>query len=253
MIKGAKKLMNNKELDYPSPPEVTEKDNGEIKVGEREPMQLAPDYWKRIEGDPDSFVMKEGAKPSRALKAAMKEPAKLDCERAASLVMYYGLMKALGKREFNRRFASGNDRMRIAPFSRNDRPEAQAAVRGTMTRQAHPLWKYFQEETRPVKDPKDSASVVSVLRPGDVVRIKNHEEYLEENPLGYWSGEWSIYTGEEGFIGHLPGNPGPHSYDWWLDLLATQSAPLWSGSDIPGIVENGSVTVTVPKPAPPAE
>jgi hypothetical protein len=138
----------------------------------KEDPYLDEDYWEKK--GYLRFWVKEGVKPADAMKRLFErkdddKKSKLECLAMTIAVEYKALLHALGDDEFNRKFAERGS-LEISQRSRG-------------------LWNVLDQ-------PMGEAA--ADLLPGDWIYFKNHAQYLEKHPEGYWQGENAVYDGREG-------------------------------------------------------
>jgi Protein-glutamine gamma-glutamyltransferase len=153
------------------------------------------------------FVLRDGARPSTAIRAAFAGPTRLECNTMMIAIEYRSILAALGPRRFDRAFDGGADaRTLTIEIGRALAP--------------HVLEGYLVELD--VNDPEFE------LRVGDWVYFANHDDYLYKHPAGAWQGENALYVGDDADGNKLFSGFGVHSVTaekMHEELLEAYNAP----------------------------
>lgn len=148
---------------------------------EEEQQSFSATMWdKRTRGAPGSYKLKEGVRPSVAIRDLLANPDnyRFECATALVLIYYTAVLNTMGDREFDKKFPN----LLVGAWRNNELLDEFKIYEGTETKEMTP-------------------EGVAALVPGDYVYFMN-PDVSEAGLASGWRGENAIYLGNGKFYGH---------------------------------------------------
>ncbi len=158
---------------------------------------------------------------SEAIRSTFISPPRMECQMAAHLSVLKGLHDAIGSEDFDRLFPAGTlriSRIAILAWTRLGQTGAHFGPQRLLK---------FTE----VQNPEE-------LRIGDWTYFKNHDDYMQWNPGGGFSGEHVITLGSNLYHGYGCDKGTEQQYVQWLTEAYNHGAPpplQKTTSELPGL------------------